>query len=214
MHCHLSLSMFRNSYIEDFWYDAYLDYEEAVVLNVNPFFVLEDDPTPDRNNQVARATSLIVSSLRFIQNLRQEILEPDVLRNTPLCMSQFQRMFGSTRRALNGHDMIMTASDSRHILVIAKGQHYFFEVFNEDGSLAVDEKIVMTNLMQILQDSSKQSPHERSSKALGILTAEDRPVWANLRTVLEGEEQNKQNLEVIDSALFCLCLDDYSPNTR
>ncbi|RHY29941.1 hypothetical protein DYB32_009456, partial [Aphanomyces invadans] len=55
----------KNSFIEDFWYEAYFNYKASVVLNVNPFFVLEDDPTPTRANQISRATSLIVSSLKF-----------------------------------------------------------------------------------------------------------------------------------------------------
>jgi carnitine O-acetyltransferase len=54
----------KQSYIEDFWYEAYFQNKASVVLNVNPFFVLEDDPTPSRNNQVSRAASLIWSSLK------------------------------------------------------------------------------------------------------------------------------------------------------
>ena len=51
----------RPSYIEEFWDDTYLVHNESVVLNLNPFFALEDDPTPSRANQVARATSLVLS---------------------------------------------------------------------------------------------------------------------------------------------------------
>lgn len=35
----------ESSYIEKFWYDSYLEYDASVVLNVNPYFQLEDDPT-------------------------------------------------------------------------------------------------------------------------------------------------------------------------
>ncbi|KAK4936912.1 hypothetical protein LTR28_010001, partial [Elasticomyces elasticus] len=41
----------KSSYIEQFWYDSYLNFDNPVVLNLNPFFLLEDDPTPARNNQ-------------------------------------------------------------------------------------------------------------------------------------------------------------------
>ncbi|MCG8711264.1 choline/carnitine O-acyltransferase, partial [Brenneria sp. 4F2] len=30
----------QSSYIEQFWYDAYLLYDASVVLNVNPYFLL------------------------------------------------------------------------------------------------------------------------------------------------------------------------------
>jgi carnitine O-acetyltransferase len=82
----------KDSYIEDFWYEAYLNIRGSVTLNVNPFFVLEDDPTPSRNNQISRAASLILGSLKFINALRKEKLEPDMWRNNlALCMNQYKR---------------------------------------------------------------------------------------------------------------------------
>ena len=70
-----TIHVFWGSYIEEFWNDAYLDPDDPVcqicivdyrtneaftlihhavqvVLNINPFFILEDDPTPTRRNQV------------------------------------------------------------------------------------------------------------------------------------------------------------------
>lgn len=90
----IDYAMDKNSYIEEYWNQAYLNADSSVVLNLNPFFVLEDDPTPARNNQLARASSLIYSSLKFVQAVRSETLEPDVWRNTPLCMNQFRYLFG------------------------------------------------------------------------------------------------------------------------
>lgn len=53
-------------------YDSYLNFDNPVVLNLNPFFLLEDDPTPARNNQVTRAASLVVSALSFVRAVRKE----------------------------------------------------------------------------------------------------------------------------------------------
>lgn len=87
----------RSSYIEQFWYDSYLNYDSPVVLNLNPFFLLEDDPTPINNTQIKRATCLTQSSLEFIRALRKEELPPDMIRSTPLCMDQYHKLFGSAR---------------------------------------------------------------------------------------------------------------------
>lgn len=77
-------------------YDSYLNYDNPVVLNLNPFFLLEDDPTPARNNQVTRAASLVASALAFVRALRMEELPPDKIRGTPLCMvSDNYRKFGT-----------------------------------------------------------------------------------------------------------------------
>lgn len=87
----------RDSYIEAFWDAAYLDTTESVVLNLNPFFILEDDPTPSRGSQMQRAVGLIMASLGFVHDLRTGQLEPDAMRGTPLDMYQYSRLFGTAR---------------------------------------------------------------------------------------------------------------------
>src|SRR5437667_12156355 len=78
-------------------YDSYLNFDNPVVLNLNPFFLLEDDPTPARNNQVTRAASLVVSALAFVRAIRKEELPPDTVKGRPLCMYQYCRIFGTAR---------------------------------------------------------------------------------------------------------------------
>lgn len=72
------LLAYAKAFIEHFWYESYLTHRNSVVLNVNPIFILEDDPTPSRNNHISRAASLILGSLKFIHALRIGTLEPDV----------------------------------------------------------------------------------------------------------------------------------------
>ncbi|KAG8892051.1 hypothetical protein FRC01_014375, partial [Tulasnella sp. 417] len=67
----------KASYIEEFWYESYLSHSDPVVLALNPFFVLEDDPTPSRGSQVSRAARLVSSSLAFVHDLRNGLLDPD-----------------------------------------------------------------------------------------------------------------------------------------
>lgn len=67
------------------------------MLALNPYFVLENDPSPERGQQLPRASSLIISSLGFIHDLRAGVLEPDNVRGTPLDMDQYLRLFGTAR---------------------------------------------------------------------------------------------------------------------
>ena len=84
----------QSSYIEDFWYDAYLMYEASVVLNVNPYFLLEDDRTiknvmgcyGEYTCQVKRAAKLIFSILKFkscttLYNFPPHYLSPHFIFN-------------------------------------------------------------------------------------------------------------------------------------
>ncbi|CAG8501728.1 13530_t:CDS:2 [Ambispora leptoticha] len=203
----------KSSYIEEFWYDSYLNYSDSVVLNLNPFFVLEDDPTPARNNQVVRAASLILSSLKFIQALRSETLEPDVFRGTHLCMSQYRRLFGTARLPTENGCKMDTDQNSKHIVVICRSQFYWFDVLNEDNEVAITEKELVANLKTIKQDALELPIIEVAKHAVGILSTENRKTWAGLRKILENSESNRDSLKVLDSALFVVCLDEVSPNT-
>lgn len=55
------------------------------------------DVTPRLHPQLSRASSLILSSLSFIHDHRNGLLQPDTVRGTPLDMSQFDRLFGACR---------------------------------------------------------------------------------------------------------------------
>lgn len=186
---------------------------EPVVLNLNPFFVLEDDPTPQRNDQVVRASSLIYSTLTFIDALKNKTLEPDVFRGTPLCMSQFTRLFATARVPTESGCFISPAEDARHIVVMARSQFYHFEVFNIDGSMALTEKEIASNLRAIIRDAKQIPVSDIAKNALGVLTTEKRRNWARLREQLSSDSVNREALHVIDTALFVVCLDHVAPES-
>lgn len=56
-----------------------------------------------------------------------------------------------------------------------------------------------------------EDPEERMHSAVGVLTSEEREVWARWRKELEADEDNAESLRIIDTALFVLCLDDTTP---
>ncbi|KAI8351505.1 acyltransferase ChoActase/COT/CPT [Blakeslea trispora] len=201
----------KSSYIEEFWYDSYLRYTDPVVLNLNPFFLLEDDPTPLRNDQIVRTSSLIFSTIKFIEALRNKTLEPDVFRGIPLCMSQFTRLFGTARVPSQNGCYIAPADDARHIVVMARSQFYHFDVFDEDGNGLLKEKNIAANLKAILKDSATTPVEALSQNAMGVLTTENRLNWARLRDELNSDQTNADSLRVIDTALFIVCLDHEEP---
>lgn len=209
----------KASYIEDFWYDAYLAGSSSVVLNINPYFVLEDDPVPQHNDQGRRAAALTMSALQFLCKLRAETLTPDDWRGTPLCMNQYRRLFGCTRMPKDGCDQIQSHPDSKHLVVMAKGRIYYFDVLWGDGSLCVSEERLCANLRLILDDARTSTSggaaglSQQLAESVGVLTSELRPTWHALRAQLSRDADNAASLEIVDSALFVLCLDDDAPST-
>ncbi|KAK9476288.1 hypothetical protein V1514DRAFT_348997 [Lipomyces japonicus] len=244
----------RSSFIEQFWYDSYLNFDNPVVLNLNPFFLLEDDPTPARNNQVNRAASLVTSTLNFVRALRREELPPDSVRGKPLCMYQYSRIFGTARISTENGCVMQSDYSSKHIVVLARSQFYWFDVLDDNSDLIMTEKDLAQNFETIINDAQNTPVTEAAKGAVGVLTAENRRIWASLRDLLSqevgesdeddeskpipedlnlnrsnqhgastngtttpyrrpGKNNNHECLQIVDSALFILCLDGSAPQT-
>ena len=201
----------RASYIEEFWDESYLQASDSVVLNLNPFFILEDDPTPTRGNQLVRTANLILASLAFIHDLRTGVLEPDTVRGTPLDMFQFTRLFATSRVPTANGCRMEVSPDSRHIVVMRRGQIYWFDALDEQHRPLLTERAMLGNLQAIVRDADKTPPHKVSEAAIGVLTTEKRPIWSMYRDHIQENNNNRKCLEVLDSALFVVCMDDSSP---
>lgn len=184
------------------------------MLNLNPFFLLEDDPTPARNHQVTRAASLVVSALSFVRAVRREELPPDTVRGTPLCMYQYSRLFGTARLPTDNGCVISQDPSAKHVVVLCRGQVYWFDVLDDNSDLIMTEKDISINLQVIIEDAAQTPIQEAAKGALGVLSTENRKVWSGLRDIMtkDSHSNNAECLNIVDTALFCLCLDDTEPS--
>jgi len=73
------------------------------------------------------------------------------------------------------------------------------------------ERALLGNLKAITDDADKTDPNLVAETAVGVLSTEKRKTWSHLRDVLNTNEYNGKCLEVIDSALFVVCMDDAEP---
>ena len=157
------------SYVEEFWNDSYLAPDQSVVLNLNPFFVLEEGP--DRKtatDPIRRAASLAFASVKLASLLKHETLEPDIFRGTPLDMDQFKVLFGCCRLPSGERDAVAVHPDSSHVAVLSRSQIYYFQVLWPDGTVAVDESDIVDILRAIRNDSRDTSLSEAGKRALGV----------------------------------------------
>ncbi|CAJ1933312.1 unnamed protein product [Cylindrotheca closterium] len=205
------------SYVEEFWNESYLAPDSSVVLNLNPFFVLEDSPDPKiAKDPIRRASVLCFVAIKMVSQLRFETLKPDQFRGKALCMDQFRALFATARiPAKQITDTIQTWPDSRHVAVLCCSQIYIFEALWEDGHLAVDEGDIVDILGAIQADAKEADPYQTSKSAIGLLTSMGRNQWADARDkIRKTSKRNEEALELIDSALFVLVLDDYIPKNK
>ncbi|XP_041460705.1 carnitine O-palmitoyltransferase 2, mitochondrial-like [Lytechinus variegatus] len=228
----------HTSYISGPWFDMYLESRASIVLNFNPYFSYTFDDRPEYNDQLIRSSNFVVSALRLMKTMRAGKLEPEVYhlnpkksdtqsfrkiarwmpqsiasyyaiinKAFPLDMSQYFRLFNSTRIPRIGRDELVTDESGRHLLVVRNGHYFTFDVIDREGNI-VSPADIQANLQYILNDNTP-----RPDAPLGYLTAENRDTWANVREQIVGtSEKNAETMKMIDSAVFCLCLDDTSPD--
>uniref|UniRef100_H3CJU3 Carnitine palmitoyltransferase 2 n=1 Tax=Tetraodon nigroviridis TaxID=99883 RepID=H3CJU3_TETNG len=226
----------HTSYTSGPWLDMYLKNRKSL-LDVNVFVPLHQDPKTEYNQQLLRATNLTCSALRFMKTLRAGLLEPvfysepsksnqhlfervirwvppslswygaHMVNAYPLDMSQFHRISNSTRIPRRGRDELVTHEEGRHIVVMRKGNMYVFDVVDRDGNLLKPAEI-QAHLKYILDDLTPAPAFP-----IGVLSTENRDVWAHLRDKLV-HCGNADNLRTMESAVFCLCLDDAVPENQ
>lgn len=182
---------------------------------------------------------MLVSSLRFMKSFQKEILLPDAFHMqpsktandqfwrkvtwmpktfaTPLCyalgvfpldMSQFKNLLQSTRLPRPEKDAIERFPNSKHVVILHKGCFYAFDVFDQNGDI-FPANYYYHAIKNIL------SSFDHISSGIGALTSADRDSWTSARERLL-DLGNAENLNVIDSAIFTICLDDwiYDPDDQ
>eukprot|EP00984_Skeletonema_dohrnii_P022916 scaffold12038_cov111-Skeletonema_dohrnii-CCMP3373.AAC.1 len=169
------------SYVEEFWSDAYLAPDSSVVMNLNPFFVLEDGPDNNRSkDQCGRAASLTFSAIKFASSLKKETIVPDAFRGKPLCMDQFRALFGASRVPKIGERDAV--EDILEILAAIK-----------TDATKLPPDITSRNSLGVLTTL----PRKEWAAARNV--------------IVSTSKHNETAFEVIDGALFVLVIDDVKP---
>ena len=196
------------SWLDAFWEYRYLGRRDRIALNANFFFLFEDSPL----GQIERAARLVAAAVAYKRLIDDETLPPVLQRGQPLSMEQNKYLFSATRIPGDPQDSSRNPysdawpgpSRARHILVLHDGNPLAVDVIAPDGRpYAVDE--IAAGLRAALAASGTRGP------ALGHLTTKARAEWAVGRATLL--EANAAALDTLETALFCLCLEDSTPES-
>ncbi|GAA4414407.1 choline/carnitine O-acyltransferase [Actinokineospora soli] len=198
------------SYLDLFWPSRYLGRRDRIALNANFFFLFEDvDDTEDP--QIARAVALVSAAVDYKLALDAEAVPPVVVRGQPQSMEQQKFLFSTTRipgevqdtvRAPYGHGWD-GPSPARHIAVLFRGAVFALDVLSPEGKPYTPHALAAA-LRAITADAV------RPASPVGHLTTKARAEWAASRAALRALPGNAEALESIESALFCLCLEDFA----
>ena len=222
----------HTSYISQPWFEMYLKARVPLVLNHNFFLALTDDentlqPAARITNYIISSvrfmktlranwldpevfhlnpkrtnTDRFRKSLRFVPK-RISFFAAMIQKAYPLDMSQYTRLFNSTRIPKPNCDILETNMENiRHIIVIKRGHYYKVNILDKNEQLLSAEKIAA--MMKYLSENLNE---EENKYPFGYFTADRRDRWATIRANIEAlSERNKQIFKEIDNSIMVVCL--------
>ena len=200
------------SWLDDFWRQRYLGRRDRIALNANFFFLFEDAG----QGQVERAAGLVAAALAYKGQLDAGRLPPVAQRGRPLSMAQTRSLFSTTRIPGLGQDTVRSPaaeqdealSSARHVLVLHRGHACSLDVLTPDGLPLPLEELAAGLRAVLARTASDAAP----GTSVGHLTTQAREDWARDRqALLELAPGNREALDVVETALFCVCLEDVVP---
>ena len=199
-----------HSWLDDFWESRYLGRRDRIALNANFFFLFTDAPGED--DQATRAAGLVLGALDHKHRVDTETLPPATRKGAPMTMEQHKFLFSATRIPGDEQDTARTPytdawpgpSRERHVVVLVRGQAFRMDVLGPDGTAHTAAEIA-DGLRAI-----RARAGERRGPGVGHLTTKARAQWAASRRALL-DEGNGEALDAVETALFCVALEDERP---
>ena len=201
-----------HTWLDHFWESRYLGRRDRIALNANFFFLFVDSADPAERDQAARAAGLILGALDHKQRVDTGTLPPATRKGAPMTMEQHKYLFSSTRIPGDTQDTARTPytdswpgpSRERHIVVFVRGHALTMDVLGPDGTAHTAAEIA--DGLRALQ----QRVGETRGPGVGHLTTKARAEWAGSRRALLAEG-NEAALDGLETALFCVSLEDRAP---
>ncbi|MFJ8078905.1 choline/carnitine O-acyltransferase [Streptomyces sp. NPDC096176] len=201
-----------HSWLDTFWPYRYLGRRDRIALNANFFFLFKDTGRP----QVERAAGLIAGAVDYKRQLDRELIAPVVQRGQPQSMEQNKYLFSATRIPGAEQDTVRSPytdqwpgpSSARHIVVFFRGGMFRLDVLGPDGVPHSLEDLE-AGLHAVMKAGAEPAPADTS---VGHLTTMARAQWAAARrALLACHPRNADALDDVETALFCVCLEDFAP---
>ncbi len=200
------------SWLDRFWPARYLGRRDRIALNANFFFLFQESP----QGQLERAAGLVAAAVGYKKLLDEEAIPAVVQRGAAHSMEQHKFLFSTTRIPGAEQDTVRAPysaqhpgpSPARHIVVFFRGNIFRMDVLGQDGHpFPADD--IEASLRSVLESGATRAGDDA---AVGALTTKARAEWAaDRQALLAGNPGNAAALETVESALFCLCLEDFAP---
>ncbi|EJF64957.1 acyltransferase ChoActase/COT/CPT [Dichomitus squalens LYAD-421 SS1] len=207
---------------------AYHEWRAPLIVNSNWWLALADDPSVPpavrypkhqvsgfTNWQIRRAAWLVHRVLDFKAQLDRQDIYPDTTRTGLWFRHAALQSFHKCRIPQRGCDRLSTVpspSDpsSRKLLVMVADWMYAVDVVDSDGG-SLPPNTIEKRLRVIVQDAEARLERGERPVPIGVLTTDDRDIWAaNLEHLLSLSPSNRTLYTTLASSVFALSLDPYA----
>ena len=179
--------------------------------------------------QASRATALLHAFSSSFLHVRDQTLSMDLEgRKVPLCMSQYRRVFCSSRVPQAQRDKILCYNSAQltedertsktteyvlgarpnHCIVMMRNRMYKLQVLTDDGSAVRSLVDIQASLQYIMELAV--APDAMPGPPVGVFTTGHRDAWHEAYQQLL-DRGNGETLTWIQSAIIVLCLDTVAP---
>jgi carnitine O-acetyltransferase len=205
-----------HSWLDRFWPARYLGRRDRIALNANYFFLFDDPDAGRTPDQARRSAELVAAALDVKLLLDAELIPPVVQRGQTMSMVQHKFLFSATRIPGDVQDTVRAPytddwpgpSQARHIVVLVRGHAFRMDVVGPDGRPHTLDELT-AGVRAVLDAGATPAAADR---AVGRLTSAARAEWAaSRRRLVALDPANAAALDTIETALFCLCLEDLRP---
>jgi len=199
------------NYVTDWWEDyVYLKGRGPIMVKSNYYGIGRigyNNSITVSTKQDAVAGNLVHALLKWRYDLDRENFEPQSMQGVrPICMSQYRRLFNTTRipvTAASDEIVHFPSESSSHIAVIHNGKYWKLDCYDKFNR-ALTPAELQDQFKIILSDKSEPQPGEDK---LAACTAASRDKWHHVRkTHFLSRPVNAETINCIESAAFVVCL--------
>ena len=211
----------NSSWLQQWWNQlGYLQVRDPVVINVSYFFHLADDPVAAAGNdaQIRRGAALLAATADYRKAVCSGQLPAETVgkKKTPLCSVAYKYMFHGTRIPARKQDSYAMYDPARyhHAIVVCQGHFFALDFVHPVTGDAYPLEVLQAGL----EECRARAAQMDDLPQLGWLTSQNRDDWADARQALVEQlscsPKIHDDLEVLQSGVLLLCLDDHAPVSR
>mmetsp|Transcript_11360 Transcript_11360/g.16782 ORF Transcript_11360/g.16782 Transcript_11360/m.16782 type:complete len:585 (-) Transcript_11360:36-1790(-) len=197
---------FRN-HMTEWWADkTYLSVRDSIAVYSNFYGGINyDRPFPGARDYCEAAGLFVYGALKYKQLVDWETIEPEYLWGNPMSMVQYKKMFGVSRIPGKEIDSLKRSQSPSTIAVLRNNHIFLVPAYDSAGNMF--SPATYTQMFRKVVGHT----HSKDPYPLAMMTYDARPHWAEFRSRMESiSPQNAQNLDLVDSSVFSVSLNDKS----